>query len=154
MVDLLADAGNGGTWSFEGVPDDGMFDPAMDAAGTYCYVMQASAPCLNDTACATITILDPTDPICISLGVPENNSSTVHLSPNPSNGRMLVTGLAKTCIRAEVMDAQGRVVHAQRMNANSNVRIDLPNGLINGPYLLHFHFVDGTTNTQRFELLR
>ncbi|MBL0128516.1 MAG: T9SS type A sorting domain-containing protein [Flavobacteriales bacterium] len=154
MVDLLANADNGGTWIIEGVAHDGMFDPAMDAAGTYCYVMQASAPCLNDTACATITILDPTDPICISLGISEIGSDVIHLSPNPSTGRVVVTGMEMTCVRAEVLDAQGRIVYAQRMHAASTLQVDLPAGVINGAYMLRLHFADGTTDLQRFELLR
>lgn len=68
---LGTDAQTGGTWSPALASGTGVFDPAVDNAGTYIYTVTAVAPCSPDaTAEVTVTIDD-------SLPV-------VVLDPNPS----------------------------------------------------------------------
>ena len=49
----------GGTWSPALASGTGVFDPALDAAGTYTYTVAGTAPCTDDTAEVTVTILPP-----------------------------------------------------------------------------------------------
>lgn len=56
---LGATAQPGGTWSPALASGTGVFDPAVDASGSYTYTVTGTAPCENDTATVTISILPP-----------------------------------------------------------------------------------------------
>lgn len=43
-----------GEWSIGGAPFSGIYDPGDDTPGTYLYVVEADAPCPNDTASITV----------------------------------------------------------------------------------------------------
>ena len=49
----------GGIWSPALASGTGMFDPSLDATGTYTYTVAGTAPCADDTAEVTVTILPP-----------------------------------------------------------------------------------------------
>ncbi len=51
----------GGTWSPVLSSGTGLFDPDLDAPGTYTYTVTANFPCIDDTATVTVTILPPPD---------------------------------------------------------------------------------------------
>ena len=52
----------GGNWSNpEGLPYSGVFDTAIDAAGTYTYVVGASDDCAGDTAVITVSLVNAPD---------------------------------------------------------------------------------------------
>ncbi|HEX2618058.1 MAG TPA: hypothetical protein VHL57_10980, partial [Flavobacteriales bacterium] len=54
--------GAGGTWiGPDGSEVSGTFDPASSAAGLYRYVLEAIAPCVNDTASLTIDVSQTAD---------------------------------------------------------------------------------------------
>ncbi|WP_042247033.1 gliding motility-associated C-terminal domain-containing protein, partial [Jejuia pallidilutea] len=72
---LGTDAQTGGTWSPALASGTGVFDPAVDNAGTYIYTVLAVAPCAPDaTAEVTVTIddslpvvvLDPNPAFCLA----------------------------------------------------------------------------------------
>ncbi|MGC6432446.1 MAG: gliding motility-associated C-terminal domain-containing protein [Jejuia sp.] len=68
---LGTDAQTGGTWSPALASGTGVFDPTIDAAGTYTYTVVAIAPCaLDATASVTITI-DDSPPITVLDPNPE-----------------------------------------------------------------------------------
>ncbi|HEX8269551.1 MAG TPA: gliding motility-associated C-terminal domain-containing protein, partial [Flavobacterium sp.] len=46
----------GGTWSPTLASGTSIFDPAVDAAGTYTYTVIGNAPCANDTATVSVTV--------------------------------------------------------------------------------------------------
>ena len=70
---LGATAQTGGTWSPALASGTGIFNPAVDTAGTYTYTVVATPPCVNDTASATVTI------------VPQTNAGTDGTAPLCSN---------------------------------------------------------------------
>ncbi|MEN9337666.1 MAG: hypothetical protein RLZZ500_2653 [Bacteroidota bacterium] len=47
----------GGTWTPALASGTGIFDPTVDAAGTYTYTVAGIAPCGNDTAIVTVTVI-------------------------------------------------------------------------------------------------
>ncbi|MBL4705294.1 MAG: hypothetical protein JKY54_12285, partial [Flavobacteriales bacterium] len=59
-IDLFASLGGlpdaGGTWVPALTSGTGVFDPAIEAAGTYTYTLSGTAPCLNATADIVVTV--------------------------------------------------------------------------------------------------
>ncbi len=53
---LLGNAQPGGQWSPSLASGTGIFDPAVDVAGTYTYTVGGIAICANDTATVTVTV--------------------------------------------------------------------------------------------------
>ena len=54
---LLAGAQGGGAWTGPaGTVFNGSFDPAVDAPGTYTYLISATAPCVSDQAAVTVSV--------------------------------------------------------------------------------------------------
>ncbi len=75
--DLFASLGvsaqSGGTWSPALASGTGIFNPAVDTAGTYIYTVTGTAPCGNDTATVSVSITpgpdagqDGTMTICVN----------------------------------------------------------------------------------------
>lgn len=153
MIDsLLSDPDLGGLWTDPlGIAHSPVFDPSLDAPGTYCYTVTGPPPCPVAQACLTISLLPPTDPYCIFLGVGSEEHS-VTVSPNPSDGLLRVEGVAYT--RAEVLDATGRQAWAVTSSRSEQSTIRLPASLINGSYVLRLVDTKGQTRLHRFELLR
>ncbi|WP_228850716.1 gliding motility-associated C-terminal domain-containing protein [Aegicerativicinus sediminis] len=64
-VDLFDSLGgspdSGGTWSPALSSGTGIFDPAVDAAGTYTYTVDGSGPCGPETSEVSVTIVDEPD---------------------------------------------------------------------------------------------
>ncbi|HEY0045979.1 MAG TPA: gliding motility-associated C-terminal domain-containing protein [Flavobacterium sp.] len=56
---LGSTAQSGGSWTPALASGTGVFNPAVDPAGTYTYTVTGTAPCANDTATVTITIIPP-----------------------------------------------------------------------------------------------
>ena len=56
---LGPDAEPGGTWSPALASGTGVFNPAVDAGGTYFYTVAGNAPCPADTASVTVAIIQP-----------------------------------------------------------------------------------------------
>lgn len=56
---LGAGAQPGGTWSPALASGTGVFNPAVDPAGTYIYTLAGTPPCLPDTASVTVSIIPP-----------------------------------------------------------------------------------------------
>ncbi|MBK9177337.1 MAG: hypothetical protein IPM46_13590 [Flavobacteriales bacterium] len=108
LVDsLLGTPNSGGVWTGpDGNPTGVEFNPSTDPPGVYCYTLSGGAFCPDAQACLTISLLPPTDPYCIFLGV-EPIERHVRVSPNPSDGLLRIEGIALT--RADVLYATGRV---------------------------------------------
>jgi len=51
----------GGTWSINGAPHPGLFDPATDPSGVFVYTLAAAAPCTNATAGVNVVVVQPPD---------------------------------------------------------------------------------------------
>jgi mucin-2 len=49
----------GGVWTPTLASGSGIFNPVVDPAGTYTYTVNGTAPCVNDTAIVTISIIPP-----------------------------------------------------------------------------------------------
>lgn len=54
-------AQTGGTWTPALASGTGVFNPAVDTAGTYIYTVVGTPPCINDTASASVTVTPQTD---------------------------------------------------------------------------------------------
>jgi gliding motility-associated-like protein len=54
---LGPDAQTGGTWQYfsQGIPHSGIYNPAVDSPGLYCYTITAQLPCANAVACVEVT---------------------------------------------------------------------------------------------------
>ncbi|MBK8498556.1 MAG: gliding motility-associated C-terminal domain-containing protein [Flavobacteriales bacterium] len=52
----------GGTWSGPSTVVGGLFNPATMTAGVYTYTVNGTAPCANDAASATVTVVTEPDP--------------------------------------------------------------------------------------------
>jgi mucin-2 len=86
---LGASAQAGGTWSPALASGTGVFNPAVDVAGTYIYTVVAAPPCVNDTASATVTVTPQTD---------AGNDAVANLcsNANPVDLFTLLTGTPQT----------------------------------------------------------
>lgn len=146
---------SGGVWtSPDAQVHTSSFAPSTDIPGVYCYTVPGVAPCIDGTACLTITELPATDPYCIWLGVAPERTPTLAIAPNPSMGSLRIEGLSEACAVAMIMDLQGRVVTTSRPVASSSFVLDVPSTVANGSYLLRLITMNGSTITHRFELQR
>jgi large repetitive protein len=144
----------GGVWLYLGVVHSPTMDPAVDPQGNYCYTLTGEPPCTIGQACVRVTLLPPTDPYCISLGIPSGNRSGLSVLPNPSHGVFQVQG-SEYLRSLELTDAQGRLVWSTSPLAGQpNVSIVLPGSLADGMYLLRAQDAHGSWSVQRVELLR
>jgi len=146
---LLGFVEPGGSWQLDGLGVDGVFDPATEPEGEYCYTV-SNPICGDATACLRINFMDPEDPICITLGIDEG-ASFIRAHPNPSNGQLQVTLASR--IALTLIDASGRTVWSTALNAGTT-SIELPAALANGSYAMRAQGTDGIVTVQRIELLR
>ena len=156
MLDsLLGTPQAGGAWT---APDNQShplaFTPGVDSPGVYCYTVPGTAPCTNDTACLTISLLEPNDPACLGTAVSGTHDPTGSvIVPEPNNGHFRVMA-AQGAIRLDVFDVHGRTVLSIPTTAISgNMEVDLPSTLSTGRYVLS---VVSDSGTQRlpFTLVR
>ncbi|MBK8499938.1 MAG: hypothetical protein IPL52_14240 [Flavobacteriales bacterium] len=152
MIDsLLGTPDAGGNWlAPDGSSHSGIFDASVDTAGTYCYKIPGS-PCLSVTACLTLTALPDTDPYCIWLGASAIHRPEMRVMPNPSNGALRIEGPGRPCLRAEVLDLQGRALWSHAPNA-INFAFELPANMADGSYILRLVHADGASSIHRFQL--
>lgn len=146
---LLGNPQLGGVWNLDDEETDPIFDPSTDAEGDYCY--RISNACGSSEACVRVQFLEPTEPDCITLGVPARRSA-LRLFPNPTSGHLQLE--APGAIRAEVLDAAGRVVWTVALNSGGSGLLQLPATIGNGAYALRAVAADGSPAIRRFELLR
>jgi hypothetical protein len=132
----------GGTPDPEGVWDapcgsssDPWFDPASGVGGTICYTVCPDPPCSQDVACLTITVIPATDPACVGLGIQGIANEAPSLSPNPTNGTVVLEG--SRAEKVDLLDIQGRYVWSTARTIRSGAwTIQLPSGISNGSYIL------------------
>lgn len=114
---------------------DGLFvDP-----GTYYITITA-----RDNACPvrgeqhyvyTVIVEDATGPACLGLGMQRIGGDALSISPNPTNGTVIVEG--SRADRADLLDMQGRSVwSASRSAVSGPWSLQLPTAIANGSYLL------------------
>jgi len=150
---LLGTPDPGGTWGAPcGFTASPWFDPSSGVGGTIVYTVCTGAPCAQDVASLTITVLPFSDPACIGLGMAHIAREVLLLFPNPSNGVLALRNTAAT--RVDLTDMQGRIAWsvAGRVTEGDWI-ISLPASVANGPYLLRL-FEGDRSSTYRFELLR
>ncbi|MEZ4792213.1 MAG: gliding motility-associated C-terminal domain-containing protein [Gelidibacter sp.] len=115
-VDLFDSLGGtpdaGGTWSPALASGTGLFDPAVDAAGTYTYTVTGTPPCTDATATVTVTILSPPNAgtngsldICES-GLPEDLFDSLGGTPD-AGGAWSPTLASGTGLFDPTIDAAG-----------------------------------------------
>lgn len=112
MLDsLLGTPQSGGAWTSPGGQAvQGVFDPGTYPPGVYCYTVPGIAPCPNATACLSVTLLEPNDPVCLSTTLPEVTSANmITVLPEPNNGRFSIS-LTEEPARVRVLDGRGRPV--------------------------------------------
>ena len=155
LIDVLD--GNptvGGTWTDEaGEPFDGVFTPGEDGPGEYVYTFTGSGDC---TASATLSLilLEPTDPQCIGLSLPERSATTVRVLPDAAGGgRFQLVASQGGTFDIAVLSSDGRVVVGERVSltAENGQALDLghmaPGAYVlrivpsNGPGMLTARFV-------------
>lgn len=90
--DLAVELGThaeGGTWTFDGLPHNGIYDPAVDVPGAYLYTAPSAATCPGTSQTATITVDETT------VGVDSSTSTCAldsafelmqFLAPNVTSG--------------------------------------------------------------------
>ncbi|MCB0401001.1 MAG: gliding motility-associated C-terminal domain-containing protein, partial [Flavobacteriales bacterium] len=79
LFNLLGSADLGGSWSPALTSGTGVFDPSVDAAGTYTYTVTGTAPCGNASATVVVTIdnsgctVTPTEYVISNLLTPNGD---------------------------------------------------------------------------------
>ncbi|MEO8589885.1 MAG: T9SS type A sorting domain-containing protein [Flavobacteriales bacterium] len=150
---LLGTPDLGGSWGAPcGVTTSPWFDPSAGTGGITCYNVCSGAPCASASACLSITVIPPTDPACIGLGIRNISMDALSLFPNPSMGLLTLSGCNAS--RVDLLDLQGRCVWSISQQSTEGVRsIDLPTALANGSYLLRV-FEGERSSTHHFDLVR
>jgi hypothetical protein len=107
MIDSLGgDPDPGGSW----FPSSGIFDPATDLPGIYCYTVAGTAPCADASACLTITVLPSTDPACLGTGLGAPSSDQWLLVPSPADDLFTISWNEGGGVELTMRDVEGRVV--------------------------------------------
>jgi hypothetical protein len=155
MIDsLLGTPQNGGAWiAPNNTSHSNSFDPSTDPSGVYCYTVQGTPPCANATACLSITVVDANETQCLNTGIVPIRRTAASLYPNPSSGHLRLSG-TNGAFRVEIIDSQGRLVHATTAIAPHEVMdILLPASLPSAPYVLRY-FDGAGRHTLPFDLVR
>ena len=151
--------GSAFTWSpSAGIADEHLQQITVSPSLTTVYTVTTNLPLPCNTDQVLVTVLDPSDPLCIALSVgPVHLDNDLRLFPNPSNGMItleLDASLLRGSQRVEVLDATGRVRAAFTPHVvDGTVQLYLPASLANGAYALRMISNDGA-RTRSFELLR
>jgi len=126
-INLFESLGNaaetGGTWSPALSSGTGIFDPSIDAEGTYTYTVLGTAPCTDDSANVTVTIvpfldagLDGTITLCTN-DEPVNLFNS--LNGTPQNGGTWSPALASgTGLFDPGVDLEGTYTYTQTGTAS------------------------------------
>ncbi|WP_366927245.1 gliding motility-associated C-terminal domain-containing protein [Flavobacterium sp.] len=90
LINFLGpDAEPGGVWTPTLASGTGIFNPAVDPAGTYTYTLNANAPCPPDTATVTVSFIPP-----VNAG--DDNTLDVCSNSNPQDLFLLLGPNAQT----------------------------------------------------------
>ncbi|MFZ1686241.1 MAG: hypothetical protein WAU70_02395 [Flavobacteriales bacterium] len=144
-----------GTWTFNGIGQNGIFVPGTSPPGVYCYTVQGVPPCANATSCLSITVLPSTDPDCNSMGISAVGAISPSLDPEPSNGTLFLSGMIDERFTAEVFDASGRSQwHGTVLPIGGSTQLQLPQPMKSGRYALVLHNGSGTELRLPFTLVR
>ena len=102
LFTLIGVADLGGTWVPAMASGTGVFNPAVDPAATYQYVVTGTTPCPDDTADVVVTLTATDDPtftyadFCAGSGgvsgVPTTGGGTWSFNPDPLDGSTIVPG--------------------------------------------------------------
>jgi hypothetical protein len=128
----------GGTWSGPGVSGS-QFDPMAAGAGIHTIVYTIYDSLSGCSGFATDTI-----EVQICIGVEEYQLNQVSVYPNPNNG--MFTVITSTYADMMIYDAQGKLVAAQKVQANVQNQINIESS---GMYLITIVAADGSRTTQR-----
>lgn len=110
-----------------------------------------AAPCPADVACVTVSFLPPEDPRCLTLGLPELES-TFALWPNPSSGSFDLSSSVHG--QVSITDALGRQVWNANVNAGQVLHVELPLHLSDGAYTLRVRPLSGAPHQHKLLLVR
>lgn len=147
-----------GNWTDpSGAPHSGLLIPATDPPGEYTFTVETFPGCsINPTV--TVNFLAPDDTLCSLLSVQDVLLPDFSLYPNPSNGRLTLSGMdgrAPIGLSATVMDLLGRrIISIPLTAAAGSQTIELPESLRDGSYLLQIQSAGYVARTLRFQLQR
>lgn len=111
--------------SILGAPDEGgtfdpplasgttIFDPSMDAAGTYTYTVRSTSDCPDDKSSCTITIIEEEETTAVA-----SDANKVTMFPNPSKGNINISlskGVSPVSLR--IFDLSGNTVRTMELNS-------------------------------------
>ncbi|MBX2980021.1 MAG: T9SS type A sorting domain-containing protein [Flavobacteriales bacterium] len=129
--------------------------PVRDSLLINCYTQGSMVVHVAGNSCHAYKLW-VTEQSCATVGIPERNWTPFVIHPNPAEGIVHITA-AQGFHGSElaVRDAQGRVVHRQRvtLGQGTSLALDL-SGLAAGTYTVSINFADGGTGTQRLVLMR
>lgn len=143
LLTLLPGADPGGTWQRpDGMPFNGMFNPATDADGVYIYTVAGTPPC-NDASAALSVVVDP----CV--GVEEIDPWTaLQWLGQDTEGAHIFTLPAQLLRGVEVFDMTGRSVWHSPVAARDG-RLRMPLSAPTGMHLVRFHADGGVVRVLR-----
>ena len=127
----------GGTWTFGGGPQNGIFVPGVNTPGIYCYIVAGLAPCPNAVSCQTVIVVPSTDPACLNTGIGTTVASSPSLSPEPNSGVLHLVGMSDGEAPADVYDQLGRIQwQGTLVPIGGRSELQLPGHIRNGRYTL------------------
>ena len=137
-ITLNGGSPSGGTWSGPGVSGN-QFDPMSAGAGIHTIVYTIFDTLSGCSGFATDTI-----EVVICIGTNELAFNQVNVYPNPNAGAFTV--ITPTYSDLMIYDAQGKLVAAQKVQANVQNQINIESS---GMYMITIVAADGSRTTQR-----
>lgn len=123
---LGGDPQPGGYWlNTGGMPVTGIFDPGMDPAGEFIYVVPGNANCPDAMATVTV-VVDP------CTGIRDGSASSITASWLGQEGAMHRFRLPEGHLEIDVVDQAGRVIkapHSSRSNTSITLELQAEAGL-------------------------
>ncbi len=145
----------GGTWTFGGGPQNGIFVPGVNTPGIYCYMVAGLAPCPNAVSCQTVIVVPSTDPACLNTGIGTTVASSPSLSPEPNSGVLHLVGMSDGEASAEVYDQLGRIQwQGILVPIGGRSELQLSGHIRNGRYTLILHHANGADVRLPFTVAR
>ncbi|HMN06635.1 MAG TPA: hypothetical protein PKD45_13010 [Flavobacteriales bacterium] len=118
----------GGSWSFQGAPFSGMFNPATDESGCYQYVVPGIPPCVADTATVCVQVDQ-----CTGIAEQEAGTGMRWLGRSGTEHVVAVGRLRPGS--TEVLDVTGRLVQAKIRQEGDRLYLSME-GAPSGVYFL------------------